>query len=94
MLYVLPVDAMAASSLVASDAAKIAFGFIGGGIIALLITISILGTTQSNVLTPPGMTFAMARNGHFFPTAGKVHPRFNTPGNAMIIYLLVMILIT
>jgi APA family basic amino acid/polyamine antiporter len=94
MLYVLPVDAMAGSTLVASDAAKTAFGFIGGGIIALLITISVLGTTQSNVLTPPRMTFAMARNGHFFPSAGKVHPRFNTPGNAMIIHLIVMILMT
>jgi APA family basic amino acid/polyamine antiporter len=40
------------------------------------------------------MTFAMARHGHFFPSAGKVHPRFNTPGNAMTIHLVVMILMT
>jgi APA family basic amino acid/polyamine antiporter len=94
MLYVLPVDIMAGSALVASDAAKVSFGLIGGGIIALLITISVIGTTQSNVFTSPRMTFAMARNNHFFAAAGKVHPRFNTPGNALIIHLAVMIIMT
>jgi hypothetical protein len=44
---------MAGSSLVASDAATIAFGVVGGGLIAFLISFSVLGTTASNVLTPP-----------------------------------------
>lgn len=91
MIYILPVDAMAASSLVASDAAQIAFGVIGGGLIAFLIAFSVLGTTFSNVFTPPRMTFAMAENNSFFRAAGKLHPRFNTPGNALLIHLGVMI---
>ena len=91
MIYVLPVDKMAASSLVASDAATIAFGVIGGGLIAFLISFSVLGTTASNVFTPPRMTFAMARDGQFFKTAGKVHPKFHTPGNALLVHLGVMI---
>jgi APA family basic amino acid/polyamine antiporter len=94
MVYILPVDQMAVSSLVASDAAMIAFGPIGGGIIAFLITMSVLGTTQANVLTPPRMSFAMARTGSFFKAAGVVHPRFNTPGNALLIHLAVMIVMT
>jgi len=92
MIYVLPVDKMAASSLVASDAATIAFGVIGGGLIAFLISFSVLGTTASNVFTPPRMTFAMARDGQFFKMAGKVHPEFQTPGNALLVHLGVMIL--
>ena len=91
MIYVLPVDKMAASSLVASDAATIAFGVIGGGLIAFLISFSVLGTTASNVFTPPRMTFAMARDGQFFKMAGKVHPKFQTPGNALLVHLGVMI---
>ena len=91
MIYVLPVDKMAASSLVASDAATIAFGVIGGGLIAFLISFSVLGTTASNVFTPPRMTFAMARDGQFFKAAGKVHPKFHTPGNALLVHLGVMI---
>jgi APA family basic amino acid/polyamine antiporter len=92
MIYVLPVDKMAASSLVASDAATIAFGVIGGGLIAFLISFSVLGTTASNVFTPPRMTFAMARDGQFFKMAGKVHTKFQTPGNALLVHLGVMIL--
>ena len=91
MIYVLPVEKMAGSSLVASDAAVAAFGTIGGGLVAFLICLSVLGTTSSNVFTPPRMTFAMARNDRFFRMAGKVHPRFNTPGNALLVHLGLMI---
>jgi len=91
MIYVLPVDKMAGSSLVASDAATIAFGVIGGGLIASLISFSVMGTTASNVFTAPRMTFAMARDGQFFRMAGKVHPKFNTPGNALMLHLGLMI---
>jgi len=91
MIYVLPVDKMAGSSLVASDAAMIAFGVVGGGLIAFLIAFSVLGTTFSNVFTPPRMTFAMAQDGQFFKMAGKIHPRFKTPGNALLVHLGLMI---
>lgn len=92
MIYVLPVDKMAASSLVASDVAQIAFGVIAGGLIAFLISFSVLGTTFSNVFTPPRLTFAMAQDNRFFKMTGKIHPKFNTPGNALLVHLCVMIL--
>jgi APA family basic amino acid/polyamine antiporter len=94
MMYVLPIDQMAGSSLVASDAAMVAFGAVGGGIIAFLIVLSVLGSTQVNVLTPPRLSFAMAQRGRFFRAAGMVHPRFNTPGNALLIHLGVMAAMT
>ena len=73
MMYILPVDTMAGSSLVASDATEVAFGTIGGGIIALLICLSVLGTTNGSVLTAPRMTFAMAHEGNFFQFPGRIH---------------------
>ena len=91
MIYVLPVDKMAASELVASDAALIAFGAIGAGLIAFLISFSVMGTTFSNVFTPPRMTFAMAQDKRFFKMAAIIHPRFQTPGNALLVHLGVMI---
>jgi basic amino acid/polyamine antiporter, APA family len=87
MLYVLPVNEMAKSSLVASVAAEKVFGTIGGGVIAFLICLSVLGVTNASILAPPRMTFAMAQEGKFFAFAGKIHPRFNTPGNAMLLHL-------
>lgn len=92
MIYVLPMKNMAASSLVAADAAELAFGTIGGGLIAFLICLSVLGTTSANVFTPPRMTFAMAKDDLFFRAAGRIHPRFNTPGNALLIHFSLMII--
>ena len=94
MMYVLPVDRMAGSALVASDAAQLVFGAVGGGIIAFLIVLSVLGSTQVNVLTPPRLSFAMAQRGRFFAAAGRVHPRYQTPGNALLIHWAVMVLMT
>jgi len=92
LFYILPVDTMAGSELVASDAAEIALGSIGAGLIALLICIAVAGTTSSNVFSPPRITYAMARQGIFFPMAGKIHPRFKTPANALLLHFVVMAL--
>src|SRR5687768_1038554 len=92
MIYVLPIDKMAGSTLVASDAATIAFGAVGGGLIAFLICLAVLGTTSANIFTPPRMTFAMAQNKRFLQMAGKIHPRFQTPGNALLIHLVIMVI--
>jgi APA family basic amino acid/polyamine antiporter len=90
IVYMLPIDAMASSKLVAADAAKKAFGFAGGGLVAILIVLSVFGTTNANVMAPPRMTFAMAHEGHFFRVAGRIHPAFKTPGNALLIHFIWM----
>ncbi|MBK9981711.1 MAG: amino acid permease [Saprospiraceae bacterium] len=82
-LYMLPIDTMATSSMVASDAMKIAFGSIGGGIIALIVILSTFGTTHSNVLATARVTYAMAADGQFFKSLGRVHPKYTTPSNAI-----------
>ena len=86
-LYMMPVEAIANSKLVASDAAQVAFGNVGGGIIAAFIIISTLGCVNANILTPPRLTFAMAHHKEFFHFAGKIHPRFHTPSNALWLHL-------
>jgi APA family basic amino acid/polyamine antiporter len=84
-LYVLPVDAVAVSPLVASDATEKVFGIIGGTIIAVLIVVSTFGATNINLLTNARIVFAMSKSKTFFSWAGKVHPEFKTPGNSVII---------
>lgn len=85
-LYVLPVDAMAGSKMVASDAAAIVMGVIAGGVIALLVIISTLGATHGNILATTRISFAMAQQGNFFKTMGKIHPKFDTPAKAILIH--------
>src|SRR5215204_2797979 len=84
-LYVLPIDEMKKSSLVASDALRVVMGVGGGGLVALLVMISTAGATNGNILPCARITFAMAEQNKFFPWAGKVHPRFRTPGNALLL---------
>jgi len=85
-LYVLPIDEMATSAMVASDAAKIVMGIIGGGIIAILVLLATLGTTHSNILATSRISYAMAAKGNFFKCMGEVHPTFGTPANAIFIH--------
>jgi basic amino acid/polyamine antiporter, APA family len=85
-LFVLPIDKVAASPMVASDAAAVVMGTLGGGLIAFMVIISTFGTTNGNILATSRVSFAMAQEKRFFPWVGKVHPRFNTPGNALLLH--------
>jgi APA family basic amino acid/polyamine antiporter len=82
-LYVLPIDQMKNSQLVASDALAVVSGVTGGGLIALMVMISTLGAVNGNVLPCARITYAMGEQKVFAAWTGKVHPRFKTPGNAI-----------
>ena len=82
-VYMLPVETMRHSKLVASDALNVAMGITGGGLIALLVMLSTLGATNGNILPCARIIYAMGEEKRFFPWTGKVHPRFHTPGNAL-----------
>jgi APA family basic amino acid/polyamine antiporter len=84
-LYVLPIGVMAGSSMVAADAMEKALGVSGAGVVAGLIIVSAFGATQNNLLTNARIVFAMGEGRAFFPWTGKVHPRWGTPGNSMIV---------
>jgi len=82
--YVLPIENMATSSFVASDAARIAWGSIGGSIIALLVMLSTLGAANANVLATARTTYALGEENKWFGNAAKIQPKYKTPGNALI----------
>ncbi len=84
--YVLPIDKIAHSPFVASEAASKSFGYIGGGLIALLVIISTFGTTNGNILATSRVSFAMAQQRNFFSWVGKIHPTFHTPANALALH--------
>jgi APA family basic amino acid/polyamine antiporter len=82
-LYVLPIDQLKSSPLVASDALAVVMGLTGGGLIALMVMISTLGAVNGNAMPCARVTFAMGEQKVFSPWAGRVHPTFKTPGNAL-----------
>jgi amino acid transporter len=82
--YALPFGAVANSQHVASDIVE---SFAGHGAalwITLAMVISALGTLNSSILSGARVDYAMARDGLFFRFAAAVHPKFRTPGNALI----------
>lgn len=82
-LYVLPVEKVAASSLVASDAIAVALGTTGEAIVAAMIVICTLGAINGNIMATARVTYAMGKEGSFPAWTGYEHPRHRTPGNAL-----------
>ena len=83
-LYALPFATVAASSHVASD---VVASFAGHGAafwITLAMIVAALGTLNSSLLSGARVPYAMARDGLFFKITGSVHPRYRTPGGALI----------
>jgi APA family basic amino acid/polyamine antiporter len=80
----LPFGDVARSAHVASDVVE---RFAGHGVaswLTLAMIISALGTLNSSLLTGARVPYAMARDGLFFRVTGSVHPKFRTPGGALI----------
>jgi APA family basic amino acid/polyamine antiporter len=82
-LYILPIDMVATSAMVATDATRIVLGGTGAAIIALMVIISTMGTTNGNILATARVSFAMAQEKWFFKKIDAVHPRFKTPAHAL-----------
>ena len=82
-LYMLPVDAMKHSTLVASDSLYKVMGVAGGGFVAFMVILCTVGNTGSNVLPCARVMFAMSEQKHFFASSGKVNAKYCTPSNAL-----------
>src|SRR5687767_6478431 len=85
-LFVLPVEQIAGSSLVASDAIAVAFGQTGAALVAAMIVISTFGSINGNTMAPARVTYAMGKDRVFFRWTGREHKKFQTPGNALLLH--------
>lgn len=84
-LYVLPIDEMARSPLVAASAAEKIFGSNGGMIISIAVIISTFGALNGSILATARVPYAMARANLFFLSLGKVHPKYSTPHVSLVV---------
>lgn len=83
-MLLMPLSEIASSQAVAGDALQ-KITPIGGKIAAVIIAISIFGTIGIYTMSAPRIYFAMAKDGVFFSSLARIHPRFKTPTNAMLI---------
>src|SRR5688572_9553911 len=82
--FVLPIDQMAASKLVAVDVIERIFEG-GGKWIAVAIMISTFGAANSNVLSASRVYFSMVPSNIFPAVLGVAHPRFHTPAASLLL---------
>jgi basic amino acid/polyamine antiporter, APA family len=83
-LKVLPFESVATSQHVASDAVERLIGHSAAFWITLAMVVSALGSMNSSILSGARVPYAMARDGIFFRVADGIHPKYRTPGNALL----------
>lgn len=83
-MLLLPVSSIVSSEKIAADAVSTILPS-GGMLVAAIIAVSTVGTIGIYTLSAPRIYYAMAADGLFFKSIAKVHPRFKTPINAIIV---------
>ncbi|MGX6445841.1 amino acid permease [Neobacillus sp. K501] len=91
----LPMDVLATSSAPVSDAmAQIpGIGSAAGTLTAIMAVIVIIGSLSSCIMFQPRMPYAMAKDGLFFKSFAKVHPKWGTPHISIIIQCAIAIVL-
>jgi amino acid transporter len=84
-LYILPLEVIQRSPLVAADAAGAVLGTAASALISGLVMVSTFGALAGVCMTEPRLYFAMGRDRNFFAATGRIHPRFKTPYVAIMV---------
>jgi APA family basic amino acid/polyamine antiporter len=79
-LYAMPIADLAALDGRLTDVvAERLFGIVAGNLVAIFTIVSIAALISAMVWAGPRVYYAMARDGVFFASASRVHPRQRTP---------------
>ncbi|HEX6133853.1 MAG TPA: amino acid permease [Longimicrobiales bacterium] len=84
-LMVLPFDVLQSTERPAAEAMRRIAGSGGADFIAVAVMLSAFGTVNAQLLSVPRIYFAMARDGVFFDSVARVHPRWKTPATAILL---------
>lgn len=84
-LYVLPIEEMKDSPLVAASAIERIFGKKGASFLVILVVLSTFGALNGSLLAAARVQFAMAKTNLFFNFFGKVHPKYSTPHSSLLV---------
>lgn len=93
LLKIIPFNEIIATREPAADAAIILFGKGGAIFVVLGIIVSVFGTLNGYLMSGGRVPFAMAERGQlpFYKFISKVHPKFNTPSNSLILEALLAV---
>jgi APA family basic amino acid/polyamine antiporter len=81
----LPAEAIAHSAVPAAAASEAALGRWGVSLVSIGMIVSMLATLNGTIMSGGRIPFAVARDGYLFKALGEVHPKFHTPGLALVV---------
>ena len=84
-IYVLPIEKIASSKLVAADTAAQVLGIFGGSFIAFAVMVSTFGTSNGTIMVSARLYYSMAREKLFFEKIGKINKKYKTPANSLLL---------
>ena len=82
-LHVMTIPEIAATERVGAAVAQRVMGPSGAAALSMVVLLSIVGAINGCILTGARIPFAQARDGLFFASFGKIHPKFETPAFAI-----------
>jgi basic amino acid/polyamine antiporter, APA family len=92
-LKTMSIGQLAKSDHPATVAATTLFGSGAAVAIAFTVTAAAAGCLSASIVPAPRITYALAKDGLFFPRFGRAHPRFHTPAFATVVQAIWMSLL-
>ncbi len=86
-LYVVPLAEVTSNTAFVAQFGQVLFGRVGSLVLSLCVLISVVGGLTALTMAAPRVYFAMAEKGEFFSPFGRLHPRYNSPANAILLQL-------
>ncbi len=92
-LSVVPLEHIASNTAFVAQFGQALFGSAGGKVLSACVLLCVLGGLMALTMAAPRVYYAMACDGAFFSIFGRLHPRFGTPGNAILLQTSMALLI-
>lgn len=88
-MYLVPLGRVASDETFVAQAGAVLFGEAGAKRLAAIVAVSVLSSLAAVIMSAPRVYYAMAQDGLFVAPVARIHPRFGTPTNAILIQGLV-----
>ncbi|MGC1295570.1 MAG: amino acid permease [Alloacidobacterium sp.] len=86
-LSVVPLERIVSNTAFVAQFGQALFGSAGGKILSACVLLSVAGGLMALTMAAPRVYYAMAKDGGFFSIFGRLHPRFGTPANAVLLQM-------
>jgi basic amino acid/polyamine antiporter, APA family len=84
-LAVIPLEQVTSNTAFVAQFGGVLFGVAGARVLSACVLVCVCGGVAAITMTAPRVCYAMAKTGAFWAGFGKLHPRFGTPANAVLL---------